>query len=77
MIWWLQCGALCQHTKPLPTWINFVPGLDFDKDVIIEIAVIITDGELLPVDPGINYVIRTEKRLLDGMDEWCTRTHGV
>jgi oligoribonuclease (3'-5' exoribonuclease) len=45
--------------------------------VIIEIAVIITDGELVPIDDGINYVIKTDKRLLDGMDEWCTRTHGV
>jgi len=52
-------------------------GLDHEKDVIVEIAVIITDGELVPVDEGINYVIKTDKSLLDGMDEWCTRTHGV
>jgi oligoribonuclease (3'-5' exoribonuclease) len=52
-------------------------GLDHEKDVIIEIAVIITDGELAAVDEGINYVIKTDKSLLDGMDDWCTRTHGV
>ena len=45
--------------------------------MIIEIAVIITDGNLVAVDEGINFVIKTEKSLLDGMDEWCTRTHGV
>ncbi len=40
-------------------------GLDLDKDVIIEIAVIITDGELRPVDDGIEYIIRTDKGVLD------------
>lgn len=36
-----------------------------DTDVIIEIAVIITNGRLEPVDEGIDYVIRTEKSVLD------------
>lgn len=40
-------------------------GLDIDKDVIIEIAVIITDGHLRPVDDGINFVINTPKDVLD------------
>jgi hypothetical protein len=36
-----------------------------DTDVIIEIAVIITNGQLEPVDAGIDYVIRTPKEVLD------------
>lgn len=40
-------------------------GLDFLNDRIIEIAVIITDGRLKPVDEGINYIIKTPKEILD------------
>lgn len=40
-------------------------GLDISKDRIIEIAVIITDGHLRPVDEGVNWVIRTPKAVLD------------
>lgn len=40
-------------------------GLDLTTDRIIEIAVIITDGRLNPVDEGIEYVIRTPKSVLD------------
>lgn len=40
-------------------------GLDFLNDRIIEIAVIITDGRLNPVDEGINYIIKTPKEVLD------------
>jgi oligoribonuclease len=40
-------------------------GLDLSTDRIIEIAVIITDGRLIQVDEGIEYVIRTPKSVLD------------
>ncbi|PPQ62924.1 hypothetical protein CVT24_006164 [Panaeolus cyanescens] len=64
------------HDGPL-VWIDCeMTGLDLRKDKIIEIAVLITNGNLDIVDSGIEYVIRTEKELLDGMDEWCTKQHG-
>ncbi|GFZ43836.1 Oligoribonuclease, mitochondrial [Saitozyma sp. JCM 24511] len=57
-------------------WVDCeMTGLE-DTDVIIEIAVIITNGRLEPVDEGIDYVIRTEKSVLDAMGEWCTVQHG-
>jgi oligoribonuclease len=34
-------------------------------DRIIEIAVIITDGQLNEVDEGIEFVIQTDKAILD------------
>lgn len=40
-------------------------GLEIDKDVIIEIAVIITDGQLKPVDQGVEWIIQTPKETLD------------
>lgn len=47
-------------------WIDCeMTGLDFKKDVLLEIAVIITNGDLKRVDAGINYVIKTDKSALD------------
>jgi oligoribonuclease len=40
-------------------------GLNALEDKIIEIAVIITNGRLEPVDEGINYIIKTDKQVLD------------
>jgi oligoribonuclease len=40
-------------------------GLNAYEDKIIEIAVIITNGRLEPVDEGINYIIKTDKTILD------------
>lgn len=40
-------------------------GLNPTTDRIIEIAVIITNGRLEPVDEGVNYIIRTDKDVLD------------
>lgn len=51
-------------------------GLNHKTDKIIEIAVLITDGNLDLVDEGLEYVIRTDKAALDRMDEWCTNQHG-
>ncbi|RXK37080.1 oligoribonuclease [Tremella mesenterica] len=51
-------------------------GLDATRDRLLEIAVIITDGKLNPVDEGVDYVIRTEQAVLDGMGEWCVEQHG-
>ncbi|KAL4468694.1 hypothetical protein ABPG74_005197 [Tetrahymena malaccensis] len=51
-------------------------GFDFfNKDQIIEIATILTDGELNQVIQGPELVIKAPKELLDSMDEWCTNTH--
>lgn len=51
-------------------------GLDLDKDHIIEFAAIATDGDLNPLDEGVQWIVRADKALLDGMDEWCTNQHG-
>ncbi|KJA28929.1 hypothetical protein HYPSUDRAFT_33388 [Hypholoma sublateritium FD-334 SS-4] len=64
------------HAGPM-VWIDCeMTGLDPHKDKIIEIAVLITNGNLDIMDDGIEYVIKTEKKYLDGMDDWCTEQHG-
>lgn len=58
-------------------WIDCeMTGLNVDSERILEIACIITDGQLNPVDEGVNYIIRTEKEVLDKMNDWCIRQHG-
>jgi len=58
-------------------WIDCeMTGLNPKTDRIIEIAVLITNGDLELVDEGIQFVIRTEQEVLDRMDEWCTNQHG-
>ncbi|KAI8833120.1 ribonuclease H-like domain-containing protein [Chytriomyces cf. hyalinus JEL632] len=62
--------------KPL-VWIDLeMSGLDLTKDRILEIAVIITDGDLNFIAESEDIIIQTEKSLLDGMDDWCTKHHG-
>lgn len=36
----------------------------------MQIAVIVTDSELEPLDEGIELIVRTEKDVLDRMNEW-------
>ncbi|KAG1854145.1 ribonuclease H-like domain-containing protein [Suillus subalutaceus] len=59
-------------------WIDCeMTGLDPRKDKILEIAVLITNGDLELVDEqGIQFVIRTDKAVLNSMDEWCITQHG-
>lgn len=40
-----------------------------------QIAVIVTDGNLRQVDDGVDWVIKTDKAVLDRMGEWCTAQH--
>jgi oligoribonuclease len=40
-------------------------GLNALEDKIIEIAVIVTNGHLEPVDDGIEFIIKTDKAVLD------------
>jgi len=60
-------------------WVDCeMTGLDITKDVIMEIAVIVTEGDqtLSEVCRSESLIIQTSKSLLDGMDDWCTQHHG-
>ncbi|RDB25361.1 putative oligoribonuclease [Hypsizygus marmoreus] len=57
-------------------WVDCeMTGLNPRTDKILEIAVLITNGNLDIVDDGIQFVIRTDKKVLDGMGEWCKNQH--
>jgi len=59
-------------------WIDLeMTGLDTREDSIIEIATVITDGELNIVAEGPVLAIHQSDEVLAGMDEWNTRQHGA
>ena len=57
-------------------WIDLeMTGLDIEKESIIEIATIITDGELNIIAHGPNVAITVDESLIEEMDEWNTTHH--
>ncbi len=57
-------------------WMDLeMTGLEPEHDRIIEMATIITDRDLRVVAEGPVIVLKQPDELLDGMDEWNTRTH--
>lgn len=49
-------------------WIDCeMTGLDLARDALVEIACIVTDGELTPLDEGVDVVIKPPAEALDGM----------
>ncbi|CAO0789501.1 unnamed protein product [Mucor circinelloides] len=58
-------------------WIDCeMTGLDIKKDHLIEIAVLITDGDLNVVAKGPELIIHQPKQVMDNMNEWCIQHHG-
>jgi oligoribonuclease len=57
-------------------WIDLeMTGLDLSRDSIIEIATLVTDGDLNIVAEGPNLAVCVPEGLLAGMDEWNTTHH--
>ena len=57
-------------------WIDLeMTGLDPLRDQIIEIATVVTDGNLETVAEGPNIVIHQPRSVMYEMDDWNTRTH--
>jgi len=58
-------------------WIDLeMTGLDTNNDYIIEIATIVTDGDLNVIAEGPMIAIHQSDEILNAMDEWNTRQHG-
>lgn len=58
-------------------WIDLeMTGLSPERDVIIEIATVVTDAQLKVLATGPVLAIAQPKKVLAGMDEWNTRQHG-
>src|SRR5438309_7157935 len=59
-------------------WIDLeMTGLDADRDVILEIAALVTDDDLNLVADGPDLVVHQPVEALDGMDKVVTKMHRV
>jgi oligoribonuclease len=57
-------------------WMDLeMTGLDPEKERIIEIAVIVTDGDLNVIAEGPDLVVHQSAKLLKAMDEWNQTQH--
>lgn len=57
-------------------WIDCeMTGLDVSIDELVEVAVVITDYNLVAVDPGFSVVIKPDQSALDNMSEFVLDMH--
>lgn len=66
---------MAKHSRNL-VWMDLeMSGLDPEKDVILEIATIVTDGDLNVLAEGPVIAIHQNENIFESMDEWNTRHH--
>ncbi len=64
-------------SKDLLVWLDMeMTGLEPERERIIEVATIITDGDLNVIADGPELVIHQSDELLAAMDPWNTEHHG-
>lgn len=57
-------------------WIDCeMTGLDVSIDELVEVAVVITDFDLTPLDAGFNIVIKPDQAALDNMSDFVREMH--
>ena len=58
-------------------WLDMeMTGLDPERERIIELAMIVTDGNLVTIAESPVWVVHQSDAQLDAMDEWNKNTHG-
>ena len=71
------CLEKVQLDKNRLIWIDLeMTGLELDTNTILEIACVITEGDLEIVAEGPSLIIHHEDQVLDRMNEWCIQHHG-
>lgn len=59
-------------------WIDLeMTGLELARHVIVEIACVVTDAELNPLDEGVSYVVSATEHELAQMDDFVINMHTV
>jgi len=72
----MNAGELRQRENLI--WIDLeMTGLDPDRDLIIEIATVVTDKHLVVLAEGPVLAIHQSDAILDGMDEWNRTQHSA
>jgi oligoribonuclease len=66
---------MANDSAPL-VWIDCeMTGLSLESDLLVEIAVLVTDGDLNLIGEGVNVVIHADAEKLAGMNEFVTSMH--
>ncbi|MBI3430401.1 MAG: oligoribonuclease, partial [Actinobacteria bacterium] len=64
------------NENPPLIWIDCeMTGLSLESDVLVEIAVLVTDADLNLIGEGVDVVIRADATLLAGMNDFVTQMH--
>jgi oligoribonuclease len=59
-------------------WIDCeMTGLDVGSDLLLEVAVLVTDSNLVVLDEGIDLVIHADAEQLSRMDDFVTKMHAT
>lgn len=62
--------------SPPLVWIDCeMTGLSLESDVLVEIAVLVTDGDLNIIGEGVDVVIHADQAHVSGMNEFVTSMH--
>jgi len=57
-------------------WLDLeMTGLDLSRHVIVEIAALVTDGELEPLDDGVDIIVHQPAAALEAMDDFVRKMH--
>jgi len=60
----------------LLVWIDCeMTGLDLRRDALIEVAVVVTGADLVPLDAGLDVTIKVPDELLEGMVDVVREMH--
>ena len=64
------------NSYPHLVWVDCeMTGLDTSNDVLVEIAVLVTDSELNIIGEGVDVVIKATPEQISGMNEFVTKMH--
>ena len=65
-----------QHADDRLVWLDLeMTGLDVTRHTIVEIAVLVTDANLVPLDDGIDLVVHQDDAALAEMDDYVQAMH--
>ena len=63
-------------TTELLVWVDCeMTGLDLEVDELVEVAVVVTNYDLVPLDPGFSIVIKPDQSAFDHMGEFVRDMH--
>ena len=63
-------------TTELLVWVDCeMTGLDLEVDELVEVAVVVTNYDLVPLDPGFSIVIKPDQTALDNMGDFVKNMH--